>query len=403
MRKSLKRLSKACFVAVIVFAIPAFAQSQASTPAAPEPVATLHFDLYNNRVYLPVEVEGHSFPMILDSGAAIAGVSQATAQILHLPAKGKAEIRGNGESLLPITLTKGVTFRLGAAEIAEDKVAIMPFQDLEAREGRPVEGVLSVNVFRRYVVVTDYANRTLALYQPATFVYHGAGKVVALHLSLFSGEVTIPGHDPLPVILSVDYGTYSALRLYRGFVQKHHLLEGLSPGIDSFGFGIGGEFPERLGRAASLQIGGVTINGPVTSFSTAKGGVTASSQGADGTIGGGILSRFKVVLDYSRDQMILEPEANLAEPFPADASGLILQAGGPGLKNIAIRHVLTGTPAEAAGLHEGDIIVSVNDRDASELGLEAIRVLFYHPEVFRLTLKRGQETLVMQMTGRQLY
>jgi hypothetical protein len=116
---------------------------------------------------------------------------------------------------------------------------------LESHEGRAIDGVFGVSLFRRFVVVIDPDNKTLELYEPQGFSYHGAGVVVPLHFgsaALFKATIEVEGGRPLDCRLAVDSGTYSALRLYRQFVQKNQLLATGRPGIDSFGFGIGGEF-----------------------------------------------------------------------------------------------------------------------------------------------------------------
>jgi hypothetical protein len=88
----------------------------------------------------------------------------------------------------------------------------------------------------------------------------------------------------------------------------------------SFGFGAGGEFRQVTGRVESLEVGGVKILNPVADFSTDTKGVTGTAS-YDGTIGGDILRRFTVILDYSRQQMIFEPNADFATPFETDKSG----------------------------------------------------------------------------------
>jgi hypothetical protein len=250
-----------------------------------------------------VEVNSQqTIEMVLDTGAAISGLSEPTANAIHLRAGGKADLIGNGESRLKIALAKNVSLRLEIAELQEKSVASVPYEELEAHEGRKIAGVLGVNLFRRYVVVIDYPAKTLSLYEPRDFVYRGSGERVALRLgsaALFRAVIGLPGHDSMPCDLAVDLGTYSALRLYRPYLERHHLLE--LPGIDSFGFGLGGEFPERLGRVSALRIGSLSLKDPVTSFSVARSGATSISS-YDGTIGGAVLSRFRVILDYPHQE-----------------------------------------------------------------------------------------------------
>jgi hypothetical protein len=377
------------------------AQELRSPANTARPVATAPFELFHNRVYVPVQVNGHeNVSMVLDTGAAFSGLSQVSAQTLQLQTKGKAQLAGNGESRLPITLAKDVAFRLGDAELIEKSVAIVPFKDLEAHEGRTIAGVLGVDLFRHFVVVIDYAARTLRLYEPESFVYQGPGEIVPLHFgkaALFHATISIPGRDPMTAQLAVDSGTYSALRLYRPFAQKHDLLQMQIPLVDSIGFGIGGEFPEKLGHASTLEIGALRLNEPVMSVSVANVGATASAA-YDGTIGGAVLRRFTVTFDYPRQQMILEPNAGFAEPFQADRSGLLLQAAGRDLKIVSISHILANSPAAAVGIREGDTILSVNGVEAQNIGLEGIRGMFCDRGVYHLQLRREQQNLEVDIT-----
>jgi Aspartyl protease/PDZ domain len=384
-----------------------FAQQQEIAASPPEPVAKVSFELFHNRVYLPVEVNGHGpFELVLDTGAASSGVNEAIAQSIGLQDTGKAQLAGNGESRIKIAVAKDVVFRVGAAEVQEKTVAIVPLRQLESHEGRAIAGVLGVDLFHRFIVLIDYSDKTLALYEPQGFTYHGTGEVVPLHIkstALLEATIEIEGRGPIECKLAVDSGTYSALRLYRPFVQKHHIVGPETPSIDSFGFGIGGEFPEKLGRVEALRIGAIALEEPTASFSDAKTGAT-STAAYDGTIGGAILSRFTIIFDYPHHQMILQPNQNLSKPFPSDTSGLILGIASLEQKAITVFHVLDRTPAAEASIKEGDIVLSVNGTDAYSLGVDGVRSLFVNPGVYRIQVGRDMQVLDLVMkTTKPLY
>src|ERR1700723_1657047 len=66
--------------------------------AASKPIAVVPFELYHNRVYLPVRVNGsRTYTTILDTGAAETFVSEKVAEELKLSRKGRAQVHGNGE------------------------------------------------------------------------------------------------------------------------------------------------------------------------------------------------------------------------------------------------------------------------------------------------------------------
>lgn len=373
---------------------------------AGELIAQVSFELFDNRVYLPVTLDGETVTMILDNGAAASGLSTAEAQKLRLSTYGAAQLRGNGESLLPIKFTRNLTFSVAGAQLVEKSVAIVPYHQLERHEGRNIDGVLGVDLFYRYVIRIDYPGRIVTLYDPSGFVYRGKGMVVPLKFedaAVFPADIIVGSHDPIPASLEVDLGTYSGLRFYSPFAKRHSLPAAESSTVSSFDFGIGGEFPVRLGRVDTLKIGGLAIDRAIAIFPAAQSGATTTEKHA-GTVGGGVFSRFILTLDFPHHQMMMEPAENFAEPFAADASGMFLVSDGASLENISVEHVLTGTPAELAGVRPGDVILRANGTDARKLGLERLRSLLCQPGKYNLTLQRDGRVLETTLhTTAELY
>jgi len=82
--------------------------------------------------------------------------------------------------------------------------------------------------------------------------------------------------------------------------------------------------------------------------------------------------RFTVTFDYGRQRLIFEPNADFAKPDVWDRAGLWINRTGDGFE---IKDVVAGGPAAAAGLHAGDIIVSLDGKTAKELSLADARKL----------------------------
>jgi membrane-associated protease RseP (regulator of RpoE activity) len=76
-----------------------------------------------------------------------------------------------------------------------------------------------------------------------------------------------------------------------------------------------------------------------------------------GIIGNDLLRRFNIILNYERRDIHLVPNSHFNDPFDYAYSGIELYYI-DGV--ILIGDIAKGSPAEAAGLKEGDIVVAIN-------------------------------------------
>ena len=83
-----------------------------------------------------------------------------------------------------------------------------------------------------------------------------------------------------------------------------------------------------------------------------------------GLIGNDILRRFNVTLNYGMRHMHLIPNSHFRDPFDYSYSGIELYYYNG---QILLGDVAVGSPAEAAGLKEGDIVVAINTNFSQSL------------------------------------
>jgi C-terminal processing protease CtpA/Prc len=150
-----------------------------------------------------------------------------------------------------------------------------------------------------------------------------------------------------------------------------------------FGFGVGGETRTRVGRIPRFTLGGFDLASVVTGFSRDTKGADSTGEIA-GNIGGDLLRRFTVTIDYARQKMYLAPNQGLGRPFEYDMFGALLLRDGDAF---VLQRVVDGSPAARAGLAVGDAIVSVDGKPASRLSFESVRQLFVSRPGKTVTLK----------------
>jgi hypothetical protein len=192
-------------------------------------------------------------------------------------------------------------------------------------------------------------------------------------------RVKIPTEGGKPVegefIVDMGAGRFTVI-LNTPLVESRRLLTLAQKTIEELGAkGVGGNVNLLVGRLPQLQLGRFTFRNPVIYLAQDRKGAFASTE-FSGVIGGELLRRFKVIFDYAHKRLYLEPNANLTDAFEYDMSGIRMEAEGENLKTFRVKRVAENSPAFEAGVRQGDLILAVDGKPASELSLSQINQMF---------------------------
>jgi membrane-associated protease RseP (regulator of RpoE activity) len=158
-----------------------------------------------------------------------------------------------------------------------------------------------------------------------------------------------------------------------------------------------GQSEDLVGRIASLNLGPYKLQRPLVALSQdTAGSLTMPAIGVN--LGGNILRRFTVIIDYPGKTLILEPNSHLAETFAADASGLILKASGDDLRTFTIQDIVPDSPATASGLQQGDILRTIDGDPANKFVLWQLQDrLKDSGDVLKLEVQRNSKTVTCEL------
>ena len=279
---------------------PTFAQS-----TNPAPI-TVKIRLTHNRIVIPAKINDTPFNFLLDSACTIPTLHPDVIDELKLQPSGGVSIAGiAGEERAPTF--RGVVIDMGQAQYAPRRVASIPSERSESRRRR--DGVIGSGFFRQFVVEMDPRAEVIRLYSPTNFSYSGRGEVIPFRfrprdeIPIVNAAVVLPDKEPIQAEFEVDTGCDSGLCLGSKFVRENKLLESVE-GRSSAKFGIGGSVETKSGTIPILRLGKTDVEKPQTDFFQEGSPV---DEPLAGHIGMGVLHRYKVILDYARKQLILEP------------------------------------------------------------------------------------------------
>jgi len=191
-----------------------------------------------------------------------------------------------------------------------------------AYDGFLTEGLLGYDFLSLVVLDIDYDARVVHLCDPRRFTYSGPGDSLELidldqvKVPFVRAKIAQPGRQAMEGEFILDTGARVSLTVNSPFVDDHKLLQYSPANIDAIvggGAGPVGEARQRVTRLEKLEFGRFNIANLVAGFSQDKTGPLASKD-FDGVIGGEILRRFHVILDYSHHRVILAARLHAKVP-----------------------------------------------------------------------------------------
>ena len=363
-------------------------------------------EISNNHVYVKVCAGETPLEFILDTGAGNSFFDLNHARQLGLKIGSAFAVRGVGAGTVAGGRVEGGSVSLAGTSIKQQVSSALDLSNLPSREGHRMDGILGYDFISRFVVGIDYVKQELRLYDPDAFQYQGSG--TTLPVSFFNNhphvdaEVKLADGTKIPGRMIVDVGASSSLSLAKPFVDENHLLTRVGPTVRRHGGGgVGGASWSNIGRVEGLRLGTLEIANPTTTLFGDSAGVFSTKGTWVGNIGGEILRRFTVFLDYQHRRMILEPHAGTSEAFEADMSGIGFVMD-DSLRTLMIDGVVPDSPAGAAGLAARDTITAIDGRPISYLELKELRKRLKRVgERVTLTIRRnGQSKDVVIVTRR---
>jgi len=280
----------------------------ADTPTdSPRSSVRLPFEFQHGSVIVRARVNATNaeFSFKLDTGFGVTTVHPDWVETLQLKRAGSLTIIGIAGKEQAGSFT-GARFDFGGATYSPRRVAVIP-SDAEKRH-RNRDGILGASFFRRFVVELDPTSHRMTLHEPGEFQYTGKGEIIPLAFPkdtpVVEAAIHFPNRPPVTARYEIDSGCDGALCLGHDFVEANRLDETANSAANDARQGVGGSVNTRPAQLHQFQLGKVTLdNLPANLFLEGS----PVDDGLAGHIGMGVLRRFKVILDYSRKQMILEP------------------------------------------------------------------------------------------------
>jgi predicted aspartyl protease len=344
-------------------------------------------ETYDNLIVVPVIINGRlPLRFILDTGVRTTILTdKALSDALNLKYTKKYSISAPGsEKVVDAFITNNVSIDIPGVHGEGHAMLVLAEDFLELRNylGTEVHGILGYELFSRFIVKVNYKKKLLDLMLPEKFKprksYQKLPIVVEDTKPYLFAEVETDDNQKLKVKLLVDTGASHGLILDP---ESDKLIQLPAQHVSSIiGRGLGGTITGQIGRIKSLDFGNYKIEDVVTNFPDPNSyGDTLKYKTfvfRNGSVGGEILNRFTVIFDFPGEKMYFKPNSYFRKKFYYNLSGITIKARGLKLREFEITDVRKGSTAQKADIKEGDLILSVNGNEVTELNLNNVINLF---------------------------
>ena len=409
----------------------------------------IRFELINNLVIVPLEVNGATLNFILDSGVSKPILfNLADQDSIELKNVSKITIRGLGAGE-PVEALRsaGNTFRVGGLKNFNQELYVVLDKDMNFSPtlGFPVHGIIGYDLFRDFVVEINYNRKFLRFHDPNAYKSRKRKDEVTLPLvvedskAYLKGSVVVSGKEEVPVKLLMDTGSSDALWL---FPDREKGLEIPMKHYDDYlGKGLSGTIYGKRTQIQQVRFGEFVLRDAKAAFPYMESFKLASNLGdRNGSAGGELLKRFNMVVNYPKGEITLKKNALFDDPFQFNLAGIELEHAGVRyiaeriadaggfvrndedtfgnvqimvgtqtrlslVPEIIVSAIRAGSPAEEVGLKEGDVILAVNGKPVHRYKLQEVMQMINDKKgkQVRLLIERFNQDLLFSFVLRELF
>lgn len=374
-------------------------------------VATIPFEKHSNLIVVPIWFDrGEVLNFIIDTGARYTILTRMKyVQPSKITMDRQVKLIGSDMSIEMIAyLVPQISMRLSNVHFKNQTILVLKedYLLLEHLIGMPIHGIIGSDLFKRFIVKIDYKNSLLTLYERPAFRvptdYDCLDVVIDGKKPYLYAPIRVNEEVIKPKLL-LDTGASVSLLIHPDASGEINLPEDVISG--NLAYGLGGEVEGLIGRVEQLKLPPFEFRNLVTHFQDLTNTIDSTyMDDREGIIGGELLNRFTIILDYHKQKLYLKPNRRYNRAFDYDRSGMSLLASGRNLKDFIIRRIIPDSPAAMAGVQVGDVLLRINGQGHRSLTLRHItKILQGRPNKrIRIVLLRNDEKVKLQFRLKDL-
>jgi PDZ domain-containing protein/aspartyl protease len=295
---------------------------------------------------------------ILDTGSGGISLDSATVDYFKIaPTPSDMTILGIA-GVRKVSFIYNQKLRLPGLTVDSLNFHINNYDILTSVYGEKIDGIIGYSILSRYIFWVNYDSLKISIFTNGRMRYPRGGwlyepilRTLPVQTARIRDAITTNSR------FLFDIGAGLCMMLNKEFLEDSNFLDKKRRLYAKEAEGVGGKIDMHMTVIKEMRMGPYRFrNIPVFVFDDTFN--LTSYPYLNGIIGNDILRRFNLILNYAKKEFYFMPNSHYQEGFDYSYSGIELYMV-DGV--IVLGDVATGSPAEAAGLREGDILIGINN------------------------------------------
>lgn len=305
-----------------------------------------------------------SLNFILDTGSG--GISLDSTRVTELglkPEPSDKSIRGIA-GIRKVSFLYNQKLKLPNLTIDSLNFHVNNYDILTNVYGERIDGIIGYSVISKYIIKLNYDSSIVEFWSKGAIKYPRGGYLLRPFISTLPVQgVRVRDERTINSRFLYDIGAGMNMIFSTDFINDSSLLSKKRKLYAKEAEGLGGKIDMAITVIKEVKLGPYRFrNVPVYIFDDIFNATSYPYLG--GLIGNDLLRRFNVVMNYDRREIHLLPNSHFNDPFDYSYSGLELYYVEG---KVLIGDVAEKSPAEKAGLMEGDEVIAIDKNFSQNL------------------------------------
>lgn len=355
-----------------------------------------HFTQFTGGVVL-LKAQFANFPdslnFILDTGSGGISLDSTTAAYFKLKPQASDRLIRGIAGIKKVSFLHKQTLKLPNLKIDSLDFHVNDYQILTNVYGERIDGIIGYSVLNRYIVKLNYDSSIVEFWSKGALKYPKGGYLLKPAITTLPVQgARVKDERTINARFLYDIGAGMNMILSTDFINDSALLSKKRKLFAKAAEGLGGKIDMAITVIKEVKLGPYRFrNVPIYIFDDVYNATSYPYLG--GLIGNDLLRRFNVIMNYEKRDIHLLPNTHYNDPFDYSYTGIELYYLDG---EIVIGDVAKDSPAEKAGIREGDVIFAI-DKNFSQNLQQYKAALQTSKDRLKIIVRRDDQLIEMDL------